>query len=151
MLKKWIVYNNFGKLFSTKQKFVDETGFTQNFIFGFDYDEKVYKMLQLLFSRNGLTFWLENPTSKQSSCSCSVTYLIISETAWVTGILWIAASRRSCSVTALKIILLTYHYYYYLLIKHKFVFKHKFYFQKISGKNLHVFNITFFFNLPLLL
>lgn len=61
-----------------------------------------YKIEQLLFSLNGLTFWLENPTSRQSSCSCSVTYLRISETAWVTGILWIAASRRSCSVTTLK-------------------------------------------------
>lgn len=61
-----------------------------------------YKIAQLLFSLNGLTFWLENPTSRQSSCSCSVTYLRISETAWVTGIRWIAASRRSCSVTTLK-------------------------------------------------
>lgn len=61
-----------------------------------------YKIEQLLFSLNGFTFWLENPTSRQSSCSCSVTYLRISETACVTGIRWIAASRRSCSVTTLK-------------------------------------------------
>lgn len=61
-----------------------------------------YKMAQLLFSLNGFTFWLEKPTSKQSSCSCSVTNFMISPTAWVTGMRWIAASRRSCSVTALE-------------------------------------------------
>lgn len=61
-----------------------------------------YKMLQLLFSRKGLTFWLEKPTNRQSSCSCSVTYLMMSFTACVTGIRCIAASRRNCSVTALK-------------------------------------------------
>lgn len=54
-------------------------------------------MLQELFSRNGFTFWLENPTNRQSSCSCSVTYLTISAQACVTGIRWMDASRRSWS------------------------------------------------------
>lgn len=54
-------------------------------------------ILQELFSRNGLTFWLEKPTSRQSSCSCSVTYLTMSAAACVTGMRWMAASRRSCS------------------------------------------------------
>lgn len=57
----------------------------------------VYKIWHELFSRNGLTFWLENPTSRQSSCSCSVTYFTISAHAWDTGIRWIFASRRNCS------------------------------------------------------
>lgn len=59
-----------------------------------------YKIWQELFSRNGLTFWLEKPTSRQSSASCSVTYLTISATAWVTGTRWIEASRLNCSVMA---------------------------------------------------
>lgn len=57
----------------------------------------VYRIWHELFSRNGLTFWLENPTSRQSSCSCSVTYLAISAHACDTGIRWIFASRRNCS------------------------------------------------------
>lgn len=86
----------------------------------FNKKDYVYKMLQLVFSLNGLTFWLEKPTSKQSSCSCSVTYLMISETAWVTGILWIAASRRNCSVTALKKNCIYISYYYLIIATWKF-------------------------------
>lgn len=56
-----------------------------------------YSIWHELFSRNGFTFWLENPTSKQSSCSCSVTYFAISAHACDTGIRWIFASRRNCS------------------------------------------------------
>uniref|UniRef100_A0A2M4D200 Putative secreted protein n=1 Tax=Anopheles darlingi TaxID=43151 RepID=A0A2M4D200_ANODA len=63
--------------------------------------EEAYRMLQELFSRNGFTFWLENPTSRQSSASCSVTYFTMSATACDTVMRWIAASRRSCSVIAL--------------------------------------------------
>lgn len=59
-----------------------------------------YRMLQELFSRNGFTFWLEKPTSRQSSASCSVTYFTMSATACETVIRWMAASRRSCSVIA---------------------------------------------------
>lgn len=59
-----------------------------------------YRIWQELFSRKGLTFWLEKPTSKQSSASCSVTYLTMSATACVTGTRWIAASRLNCSVMA---------------------------------------------------
>lgn len=58
-----------------------------------------YKMWHELFSRNGFTFWLENPTSKQSSCSCSVTYLIMSSHACETLIRWMDASRLNCSTT----------------------------------------------------
>lgn len=54
-------------------------------------------MLHELFSRNGLTFWLVNPTNRQSSCSCSVTYLTMSAHACDTDIRWMDASRRSWS------------------------------------------------------
>lgn len=57
----------------------------------------IYKIWHELFSRNGLTFWLEKPTNRQSSCSCSVTYLTISAHACDTGIRWMLASRRNCS------------------------------------------------------
>jgi len=53
----------------------------------------------VLFSRKGLDFCDENPTSRQSSCSCSVIYFIISSTALLTVIRFRAASRRNCSVT----------------------------------------------------
>lgn len=56
--------------------------------------------MQELFSRKGLTFWLENPTRRQSSCSCSLMYLTMSDTATETGIRLIAASLLNCSVTA---------------------------------------------------
>lgn len=59
----------------------------------------VYKMLHGLFSRKGFTFWLENPTSKQSSCSCSVTYLMMSSHACDTFTRWMDASRLNCSTT----------------------------------------------------
>lgn len=55
--------------------------------------------MQGVFSLKGFTRWLENPTSKQSSCSCSLMYLMMSLTAIETGILFTAASLRSCSVT----------------------------------------------------
>lgn len=55
--------------------------------------------MQVLFSRKGLDFWDEKPTSKQSSCSCSVMYFMMSSTALLTVIRFRAASRRSCSVT----------------------------------------------------
>lgn len=57
-----------------------------------------YNSVQGVFSRNGLTLWLEKPTKRQSSCSCSVIYLMMSLTAKDTGIRLIAPSRRSCSV-----------------------------------------------------
>lgn len=59
----------------------------------------VYKMWHELFSRKGFTFWLENPTSKQSSCSCSVTYLMMSSQACDTFTRWMDASRLNCSTT----------------------------------------------------
>lgn len=61
----------------------------------------LYRILHELFSRNGFTFWLEKPTSKQSSCSCSVTYLTISAQACDTAIRCMDASRRSWSTILL--------------------------------------------------
>lgn len=55
--------------------------------------------MQVLFSRKGLDFCDEKPTSKQSSCSCSVMYFMMSSTALLTVIRFRAASRRNCSVT----------------------------------------------------
>lgn len=60
----------------------------------------VYKTVQELFSLKGLTFWLENPTRRQSSCSCSLINRTMSATATDTGIRLIEASLLSCSVTA---------------------------------------------------
>lgn len=62
---------------------------------------RAYIKVQELFSRKGLILWLENPTRRQSSCSCSAMNLMMPATASDTGVLLIAASRRSCSVTAL--------------------------------------------------
>ena len=53
----------------------------------------------MLFSRKGFDFCDEKPTSRQSSCSCSVMYFMMSSTALLTVIRFKAASRRSCSVT----------------------------------------------------
>lgn len=52
-----------------------------------------YSTVHELFSRKGFTFWLEKPTNKQSSCSCSVTYLTMSAQALDTGKRWLDASR----------------------------------------------------------
>lgn len=63
-------------------------------------EEEVFHQsrMQLLFSRNGLFFCELKPTSRQSSCSCSLMNFMISITACETEIRLIAASRRSCSV-----------------------------------------------------
>lgn len=56
--------------------------------------------VQELFSRNGLIRWLVKPCRRQSSCSCSLMNLTMSATACETSMRLMAASRRSCSVTA---------------------------------------------------
>lgn len=57
-----------------------------------------YKIMQEFFSLNGFDFWELNPTRRQSSCWCSLIYLIISWMAWDTLIRFRLASLRSCSV-----------------------------------------------------
>lgn len=60
--------------------------------------KNTYKILHEFFSRNGFTFWLENPFSRQSSLSCSSMYFIISWHACDTCMRGTFASRRSCSL-----------------------------------------------------
>lgn len=60
-------------------------------------DSVLYRIWQELFSRNGFTFWLEKPTRRQSSCSCSVTYFTMSAQACDTGKRCMLASRRNWS------------------------------------------------------
>lgn len=49
------------------------------------------------FSRKGLDFGEQKPTSRQSSCSCSIMYFIRSSMALLTLTRFTAASRRNCS------------------------------------------------------